>query len=143
MPQSVVSAYERGQREPSVEALVNLVAAAGFDVSFALTPRPDSTSSFAGPVGRRLQRRRTKARALLAERGYRNPAVFGSVARGEDRSDSDVDLLVDIPAGIGLIDLNRMAIDLETLIGAPVDLIPREGLRPRVAADIAGELTPL
>lgn len=143
VPQSVVSAYERGQREPSFEALVNLVEAAGFDAELTLTPRDDHTQRFTGPVGRRLQRRRSKVRVLLAERGYRNPAVFGSVARGDDRRDSDVDLLVDLPDDVGLIELNRAALDLEALIGARVDLIPRTGLRPRVATDISSDLVPL
>lgn len=143
VPQSVVSAYERGRREPSFEALVNLVQAAGFDLEVSLVPSASRTSGFVGPVGRRLQRRRSQARELLADRGYRNVAVFGSVARGDDRPDSDIDLLVDLPKGVGLIELNRMALDLEGLIGAPVDLVPRDGMKARVADDIVADLQPL
>jgi uncharacterized protein len=141
VPQSVVSAYESGRREPSFEALVNLLGAAGFELT--LTPTAETTVRFAGPVGRRLQRRRSRARELLESRGYRNPTVFGSVARNTDTPESDVDLLVDLPEGVGLYELNRMAIDLEALIGAPVDLIPRDGLRPRAAADAGADLVPL
>lgn len=141
VPQSLVSAYERGRREPSFEAFANLVGAAGFEVTLA--PRADTAPRFTGPVGRRLQRRRQRVRDLLTARGYLNPAVFGSVARGEDRPDSDVDLLVDLPTGVGLIELNRLAIDLEEMIGAPVDLIPRDSLRPRVQADVTKDLVPL
>jgi uncharacterized protein len=137
----VVSAYESGRREPSFEALVNLLGAAGFELT--LTPTAETTVRFAGPVGRRLQRRRSRARELLESRGYRNPTVFGSVARNTDTPESDVDLLVDLTEGVGLYELNRMAIDLEALIGAPVDLIPRDGLRPRAAADAGADLVPL
>jgi uncharacterized protein len=143
VPQSVVSAYERGRRQPSIATLVRLVAAAGFDLDLNLIPRASTSKPFTGPVGRRLQRRREAARRLLEERGYAHPSVFGSVARGSDSTESDIDLLVDLPPGVGLLDLNRAALDLEELIGAPVDLIPRSGVRARVADDIADDLTDL
>lgn len=143
LPQSVVSAYERGRREPSLVSLRHLVAAAGFDLDVVLTPRVEDVPVLTGPVGRRVQRHRTQARQLLTDRGYRDPAVFGSVARGTDRADSDLDLLVDLPSGIGLTQLSRTAIDLETLLGVRVDLVPRDGLRARVAASIADELVML
>ena len=143
LPQSVVSAYERGRREPTLGSLARLVAAAGFDLHLDLVPRAAAPAPFAGPVGRRLQRRRDDARQLLAARNYRSPAVFGSVARGTDTDTSDIDLLIDLPADIGLTQLTRTAIDLATLIGAPVDLVPRAGLRPRVADTVTLEAVPL
>lgn len=143
MPQSAVSAYERGRREPTLPMLQRLIAAAGFDLHLELHPRPSIPRPFVGPVGRKVQRRREDARRLLTERGYVDPSVFGSVARGTDSADSDVDLLVDPPAGIGLSHLSRTAIDLEALLGVRVDLVPRNGLRPRVARDILDELVPL
>jgi predicted nucleotidyltransferase len=90
-----------------------------------------------------VSRHRAEARQLLEGRGYLRPAVFGSVARGADRVDSDVDLLVDLPVDVGLYQLNRAAIDLEDLLGVPVDLVPRSGLRDRVSADVAADLVPL
>lgn len=143
VPQSVVSAYERGKREPSLATLRHLVQAAGFGLDLTLIESPTSPTPFTGPVGRRLQRRRQQVKQLLAERSYGSPAVFGSVARGTDRADSDIDLLVDLPSGVGLTQLARTSIDLETLLGAPVDLVPRSGLRPRIAATIADEVVPL
>lgn len=66
--------------------------------------------------------------------------VFGSVARGEDRPDSDVDLLVQLPAGMGLFAIAKVQNELEELLGSPVDLIPESGLkagvRPAVEADL-------
>ncbi len=50
--------------------------------------------------------------------------VFGSVARGEDRPDSDVDLLADFPPGLSLFGLSRLEADREAILGARVDLIP-------------------
>ena len=52
-----------------------------------------------------------------------NLRVVGSVARGEDTEDSDLDLLVDPAPGATLFDLGGLREDLEELLGVPVDLI--------------------
>jgi uncharacterized protein len=85
-----------------------------------------------GPVGRRVRRHRGELVATASEHGVGNLRVFGSVARGEDNRDSDVDLLADLPPGLSLFRLGRLADDLETLIDARVDLIPAAGLKPGV-----------
>jgi hypothetical protein len=54
------------------------------------------------------------------------------VARGEDRLDSDVDLLVDLPSHMGLLGLGRLQAELEAIVGAKVDLIPASDLKPDV-----------
>ena len=59
-----------------------------------------------------------------------NVRVFGSVARGEDRSDSDVDLLVDLSPAVSLFTLARLQRELEHLLSARVDLIPDDGVKP-------------
>lgn len=122
---------------------MNLLEAAGFEPEVMLHDLAGDRRPFTGPLGRRVQRRRARARALLQERGYRNAGVFGSVARGTDGPASDLDIVVDLPAEGGLIELNRAAIDLEDLLGVRVDLIPRSGLRPRIAATVASEVVPL
>ena len=60
-----------------------------------------------------------------------NLRVFGSVARGEDRPDSDVDLLVDLPPDIGLLGLGRVQAELEAILGPKVDLVPASDEQPR------------
>ena len=52
-----------------------------------------------------------------------NLRVVGSVARGEDTEDSDVDFLVDLASGATLFDLGGLHEDLEELLGIPVDVI--------------------
>ena len=69
--------------------------------------------------------------------------VFGSVARGEDRAGSDVDLLLDVPAGVGLFTLGRLEEQLHRLLGAKIDLVPEASLKPRVRAAIFADLVPL
>jgi predicted nucleotidyltransferase len=72
-----------------------------------------------------------------------NLRVFGSVARGEDRPDSDVDLLVDLPPHMGLLGLGRVQADLEAILGAKVDLVPASDLKPAVRARAERDLVAL
>ena len=56
-------------------------------------------------------------------------ALVGSVARGEDSHDSDYDFLVDFEKGATLFDIGGLEADLEDLLGARVDVVPRSCLR--------------
>jgi predicted nucleotidyltransferase/DNA-binding XRE family transcriptional regulator len=144
LPQSAVSFYESGQKEPSIPVLSRLVAAAGFTLTMKLEPSSArAPEPFTGPVGRKVQRRRSELRDLLAEKGFEKPQVFGSTARGEDRADSDLDLLVDVPTGIGLFGLIALQREAEQLVGVPVDLVDRAGLKPGVSAEIVNDLVSL
>jgi len=69
--------------------------------------------------------------------------VFGSVARGEDQPDSDVDLLADLPSGMGLLGLGRLQAELEAILDGPVDLVPATNLKPGVCPRVEGELVAL
>jgi predicted nucleotidyltransferase len=70
--------------------------------------------------------------------------VFGSIARGDDRPDSDVDLLVDLPPGLGLLGYGRLLDDLErVLVGARVDLVPATDLKPELRDRVEREAVPL
>lgn len=55
--------------------------------------------------------------------------LFGSVARGDDRVGSDIDLIVSLAPGGTLMDLARLEVDLEVLLGCPVDVVPETGLK--------------
>jgi hypothetical protein len=69
--------------------------------------------------------------------------VFGSVARGEDTADSDIDLLVDLPVGASLFTVARLQRDLEVILGARVEIVPAGDLKPRVKENIEQDLVPL
>ena len=75
--------------------------------------------------------------------GASDVRVFGSVARGDERPDSDVDLLVTLSPGTGLFALGRLRTDLEAILGAPVDVVPEEGLKPSVRESVERELVSL
>lgn len=59
--------------------------------------------------------------------------VFGSVARGEDGPDSDVDFLVEFAPGASILDQVHLEADLRALLGEEVDVIPTGALKPRDA----------
>src|SRR5215469_7296052 len=72
--------------------------------------------------------------AAAAAHGVTNLRVFGSVARGTDRPDSDLDLLADLPPDMGLLGLGRVQAELEAIVGSQVDLVPADDLKPGVRA---------
>ena len=75
--------------------------------------------------------RREQVMAVAARHHANRVRVFGSVARGDDRPDSDIDLLVDFAPDSSLFDLMRMARELEDLLGHPVDVVSTGGLKDR------------
>jgi predicted nucleotidyltransferase len=90
-----------------------------------------------------LQEKRDDILSIAAKHGASNVRVFGSVAQGEDRPDSDVDLLVDVgpttsswfPAGLIL--------DLEQILGRQVEIVTENGLNPHLREHVLQEAVPL
>jgi predicted nucleotidyltransferase len=77
-----------------------------------LRQQPGRLSRLSGPPGRRLRRHRQDLIIAAAAHGVSNLRVFGSVARGDDHPDSDVDLLADLPPGLSLFGSGRVEADL-------------------------------
>jgi predicted nucleotidyltransferase/DNA-binding XRE family transcriptional regulator len=138
--QSVVSAYERGRREPSLETLGRLVSATGGDLRVDVV-FPTDRVTVGRPLRPWIEKLAPDIREAARRHGYDNVRLFGSVARGEDGPDSDVDLLVD--GHRGLIDLAGLTDDLETLLGVPVDVVPSHTLKPDIAKSALAEAVPL
>ncbi|MFI5502715.1 helix-turn-helix domain-containing protein [Nocardia asteroides] len=113
--QSTVATIESGRRQPSVKMLEQLVAAAGFrlDTSLVNTVRPSEL----------LERFRAEFHAVLGSYPVANVWLFGSVARGDDRPDSDLDLLIELAPGASVIDIFGLDEDLAGVLGCPVDVV--------------------
>jgi uncharacterized protein len=90
-------------------------------------------------VGRRARRHRNALVAAATAHGVSNLRAFGSVARGEDRPDSDVDLLADFPPGLSLLGwaASRLTSKPSSALGRPDSRRrPQPCVRERVEADL-------
>ena len=90
-----------------------------------------------------LKTRRKDILAIAARNGAVNIRIFGSVARGENQPDSDIDFLVNLENGRSLLDLARLLRELQTLLGVNVDVVTEAGLRSRIKEQVLREARPL
>jgi predicted nucleotidyltransferase len=90
-----------------------------------------------------LEMNRDAIRAAVGRYRTANPRVFGSVLHGEDREDSDIDILVDALPGATLLDLGGLQMDLESLLGVRVDLLTPGELPARIRAGVLSEAAPI
>ena len=142
--QSVISAYESGRREPSLSTLERLLRATGYHLLLNLQRSSEHPPGLPDtPLGRRLRQRRRSILACAALHGASNVRVFGSTARGEDRPDSDIDLVVDLEEGTGLFALEALRRELSQILNVPVDVAPSDSLRPRVRECVEREAIPI
>lgn len=72
--------------------------------------------------------------------GIRRAALFGSLARGEGRDDSDIDLLVSFAKPKSLLSVVRLERELAKELGRRVDLLTEESISPLIRSRIAGDL---
>lgn len=86
-----------------------------------------------------LRQKRHDILRIAMQYGARNLRVFGSVARGEDRPDSDVDLLVDMDPDRSLLDVVGLGQDLEALLDRKVDVLTASSLHPALRDRILAE----
>jgi predicted nucleotidyltransferase len=90
-----------------------------------------------------MARQRGALAAIASRHGASNVRLFGSVARGEERADSDVDLLIDIAEDRGLRDYLALVDDLESLLGRRVDVVIDRSLSPHFRPFVMAEARPL
>lgn len=102
---------------------------------------PDAPSS---PVTlETLRRSAPEIEVVAARRGASNIRVFGSVARGNADTTSDVDFLVDLAPDRSLFDLGGLLMDLADLLGTKVDVVTEASLNPRLRQRVLAEAVPL
>jgi hypothetical protein len=90
-----------------------------------------------------LDLKRSVIREAVSRFRVTNPRVFGSVLRGTDREDGDLDLLVDALPGATLFDLGGLQDELEALLGVHVDLLTPADLPPKFRARVLAEAQPV
>jgi uncharacterized protein len=141
--QPAVSRYESGASSPSVETLDRLLAAMGVRLDLVAE---DSRRRLDVRTPRmvKLRENRDRIRRAAHRHGAKNVRIFGSVARGEDKPGSDIDLLVDLDVrSKGLFPLAALQDELSEMLGERVDVVPQEALDPHVAVNALAEAVPL
>ncbi len=139
--QAAVARYESGAVSPSVATLERLIHATGAEL--LLSVRKATATDLSGQRAIKLRRHRREVIALARQAGAINVRLFGSVARGDDRRSSDIDLLVDFDVERGLVPLVELADSLEQLLDERVDIAPVALLKPAVAKRALAEAVPL
>jgi predicted nucleotidyltransferase/DNA-binding XRE family transcriptional regulator len=123
--QSAISAYENDEREPAISTLTKLIEAMGatlqVDVQWPT-----------GSLRARVLAAAPDIRRLVEKYGFSNARLFGSVARGEDTEDSDIDLMVS--GDRNWKDLAGLQLALQDRLGAYVDVVPDNVMKPNVLA---------
>lgn len=120
-----LSAYENGRRTPSPDVVER--------IRQALRNRPSDL----------IERHREAMRTLVAEHHGSAPRLFGSVARGSDDLDSDIDLLVDFDEEARLFDEIALRLALSDLLGVTVDVVGSDALRGGFQDRVLAEAVPL
>jgi uncharacterized protein len=94
-------------------------------------------------LGWHLVRNKRAVKHAIGRVGASNVRVFGSVARGEDDRESDIDLLIDTPEGFSLLDIIGLRSELEAILEMSIDLISSGGLRRKIGENIRAEAVQL
>jgi len=118
----------------TLSTLSRAAAALGREPAVSLAPERPSVL---------LERHRDKLTRIAEEHGLENVVVFGSVARGTDTPDSDLDLVADIPEDLDLFAVAVIEEAMGAVLGRKVDLGERKCLKPGVRENVERESVPL
>lgn len=77
-----------------------------------------------------------KALPVLKKAGVTRSSLFGSYVRGEEKEDSDIDMLIEIPRGTTLFDIVELQMRLEEKLQKKVDLVTYRSIHPRLRESI-------
>jgi uncharacterized protein len=86
-----------------------------------------------------LRAHRDDIRRIVAANHAANARVFGSTLHGDDDDNSDLDILVDALPGATLFDLGAIQVELEELLGVPVDVVTPHDLSPKFRLEVLNE----
>ena len=90
-----------------------------------------------------LRQQRHEILKLASQHGARNVRVFGSAARGEADTNSDIDFLVELEPDRTLFDLGALLMDLQDLLGRKIDVITDDSIYWLLRRKILKEAVPL
>ncbi len=90
-----------------------------------------------------VEAHRDEIKAIVARHHGRSVAVFGSVARGDEGPDSDIDLLVELAPGTRPFEILVLGAELEDALGVKVDVGTPDALRQRLRDEVLAEAVAL
>jgi predicted nucleotidyltransferase len=90
-----------------------------------------------------LHQHREEIRQIVEARHATNPRVFGSVVRGDDTEDSDLDILVDPTPETSIFDIGEIRYQLRELLGVSVDVLTPRALHARLRDQVVSEAQPV
>jgi predicted nucleotidyltransferase len=91
----------------------------------------------------RIQQNIDEIRQIASRHGASNVRLFGSIARGDENEDSDLDLIVSFDPGRTLLDHGALVMDLQELLGFRVDVLSEAGLKGRFREQALREAVPI
>jgi uncharacterized protein len=100
------------------------------------TPIRDGTSVTDAAIGEAIREQREAILRIAAKHGATQVRLIGSVARGDARPDSDVDLLVTWQQGTSLLDQAALKLELESLLGRKVDIASDGWVKPSIQESV-------
>lgn len=141
--QATLSRYESGDAVPTIPTLERIIAATGAMLTLTAVP-VNRVADFRSARMSKLRQNKKQILAILKKHRASNPQVFGSVARGDDGPNSDIDLLVDVDMHrSNLFDVFHIELELEKLLGEKVEITPRSIIDPKVNKFATQEAVPL
>lgn len=97
----------------------------------------------ATPLRDLVEAHREEIKAIVARHHGRSVAIFGSVARGDERPGSDIDFLVELAPGARPFEILSIGAELEEALGVKVDVGTPDSLRDRLRDEVHSEAIPL
>jgi len=147
--QPALARYETGAALPTLPTLERLLSACGRQLRIEAPPvdgRFEKATSVRGQLGPHAETLRKRRPALLEaahRHGVSKLRVFGSLARGEAGTESDIDLLVDLRPGRTLIDLAGFRREAAEILDLPVDVATADMLKDHIRTEVLSEALPL
>lgn len=146
--QPALARYEAGANLPTLPTLERLLSACGrrLEIQTPLATQPSSSTSIRGQLGSQageLRRRRRRLLDAADKHGVNKLRVFGSLARGEAKASSDIDLLVDLKPDRTLIDLAAFRREATEILNMPVDVATVDMLKKRIRDEVLDEALPI
>lgn len=91
-------------------------------------------------MGKKMtEKRKMEIKKMLEEEGIKKAGIFGSYARGEQKKNSDIDILIEVEENLSLTDLVRIKMRLEKKLGKEIDLVEYNSIHPLIKKQVLME----